>query len=302
MSLSLKLYQVDAFSDGVFGGNPAGICVLPDGLWPPDNIMMMIARENNLSETAFLLRPPATQKDCDYLIRWFAATEEVNLCGHATLAAALVVEKFLHHGTDKPIRFVSPISGPLPVEHRETPKGFSGSWFTMRFPADNLKKEDSVPQNVLEALNLSGDTSKLQYFTGKSDQILVLASPQAVLDMNPDLKKLSAALAGRRALHFTSSVPSGTTKVGHHNLTGVDFVLRFFGPMSAICEDPVTGSAFCSLAPLWSDLLKISDRPLVACQISTRGGLILSQVNGPLVDISGANALYLDGTIFVPSS
>jgi len=301
---SYKLYQVDAFSAVPFAGNPAGICVLPKGDWPEDDVMKNIARENNLSETAFLLPPPDSQTDCDYLIRWFtggAVSVEVSLCGHATLAAALVVERFLNHVKDKPIRFVSPISGPLPVEPRETPKGASGNWYTMRFPVDVLVKQDAPPPALLESLNLPPGTN-LDYYRGKTDGILIMNSPQDVLDSKPDLKKLSVALADRRALIITAKVPQGTTHVGPHQLTGVDNVLRFFGPMSNIEEDPVTGSAFCSLAPLWSGLLNVHDRPLVTRQISVRSGYILSQVNGSLVDISGASALFLEGTIHVPSS
>jgi len=301
--LSLKLYQVDAFSEVPFAGNPAGITVLPssNGVWPSDDVMKNIARENNLSETAFLLPPPDAQKgDCDYLIRWFtggAVSVEVSLCGHATLAAALVVEKFLNHGK-KPIRFVSPISGPLPVEPIETPKGSKGNWYTMRFPVDVLAKQDSITPGLLEALNLPAD-SKLDYYKGKTDSILILNTPQDVFNSKPDLKKLSQTLADRRALIITAKVPEGITSVGHHHLNGVDNVLRFFGPMSNIEEDPVTGSAFCSLAPLWAGILNVHDRPLVTCQVSLRGGYIQSQVKGSLVDISGPAALFLEGSIHV---
>jgi len=297
----LKLYQVDAFTDIVFSGNPAAITVF-NGAWPSDEVMRKIAFENNLSETAFLLAPPDSQKDsCDFLIRWFGPNAEVSLCGHATLAAALVVEKFLNHEKGKVIRFVSPISGPLPVAPSEAPKGSKASWYTMSFPVDVLTKQDAgAPAALLEALSLSN--SSQPYYLGKTDCILVLGSPKEVLDVNANLKKISEALVGRRGLIITAQVPQGSSALAHHDLTNIDFVFRFWGPMSNIEEDPVTGSAFVSLAPLWSGILNVHDRPLIARQVSNRGGFILSKVNGPVVDISGGAALYLDGNIFVPSS
>lgn len=256
------LYQVDAFTDHLFGGNPAGVVVLE--AWPSDQLMQSIALENNLAETAYVV-----PEGDDYRIRWFTPTAEVDLCGHATLASAFVF--FDELGYDRElIRFHSK-SGILTVTKK-------GSWFTLDFPADHF-----VPIEPTAAMQKCMDTNILEAYEGRSDYLFVLADQRAVKESHFDLHAISAL--GRRGVIVTAEGKD------------VDFVSRFFAPAFGIPEDPVTGSAHTTLTPYWAHRLNKND--LTAKQISPRGGFLKCSLNGERVLISGQAVMYMRGELRV---
>lgn len=260
---SLKLYQVDAFVEGPFSGNPAAVCPLED--WLPDDVMQSIAMENNLSETAFYI--PRTDY---YELRWFTPTIEVDLCGHATLATAHVLFEKEDH-SEPLIRFISPRSGELFVSK-------SGDMLTLNFPADDLQ-EVSLSDNVLYGLNIE----PIQAFRGKSDVVLVYNNEDEIMRLAPDFTLLSKIQA--RGVICTAPGKK------------VDFVSRFFGPKAGVNEDPVTGSAHTSLTPLWAK--KLEKTKLKARQVSKRGGYLECELAEDRVKISGKTSLYLSGIITI---
>lgn len=255
------IYQIDAFTDGPFSGNPAAVCPLEQ--WLPDDLMQNIATENNLSETAFYIK-----NGQEYELRWFTPTVEVDLCGHATLASAFVLFNLEGHG-DAPIQFVSPRSGPLTVSQ-------SDNLLTLNFPVDDLQ-EVTLTDDVLYGINIE----PVQAFRGKTDVVLVYQNEQQIIDLAPDFNLLGKIDA--RGVIVTA--PGKT----------VDFVSRFFGPNAGVNEDPVTGSAHTSLAPLW--WAKLNKEKLTARQLSARGGLIECQMLDNRVEISGRARLYMKGEI-----
>jgi PhzF family phenazine biosynthesis protein len=262
--VKLKLYQIDAFTDTVFGGNPAAVCPLDQ--WPEDELLQKISMENNLAETAFYV------KDGDqYTIRWFTPTIEVNLCGHATLATAYVLFYHENHIGDR-INFHSPRSGILPVTR-------DGDLLTLNFPADTLQKID-VTHDLSAAFT---STPKLA-FKGKTDYLLVFESEEVVKGLAPDYVAVS-----KLPVRGVIATAKGDK---------VDFVSRFFAPQSGINEDPVTGSAHTSLTPYWSKVLAKTE--LNARQLSPRTGALKCRVKGDRVEISGTCQPYLVGEIFLP--
>ncbi len=260
---TIKLYQVDAFSDSVFKGNPAAVCILDE--WLEDELMQNIAAENNLAETAFAVRV-----EDDYELRWFTPAVEVELCGHATLATAHVLFNYYAHPSDK-INFRSRRSGVLVVEKHN-------DGLTLDFPADTLAQV-STPEELTAALG----EKPTETYRGKTDYLLIYSSPQQILNLTPDMR----SLANIEARGVIVSAPGQE----------VDFVSRFFGPRVGVDEDPVTGSAHTTLTPYWSQ--RLGKQVLTAKQLSKRGGDLTVSLLENRVLITGKAVTYLTGEIEV---
>jgi len=260
--MKLKIFQIDAFTDTLFLGNPAAVCVLND--WISDELMQDIAGENNLSETAF-----AVKKEEKYEIRWFTPVTEVDLCGHATLATAYVL--FNHYNVNsKKIEFYSPHSGILTVEKAEN------DYLTLDFPSDKLVETQSS-----EVLIRAIGKEPWKTLKGKSDYLLLFSNQKEIEEIEPDFTLLSI-VEGRGII---------VSAKGNE----VDFVSRFFAPQSGVDEDPVTGSAHTSLIPYWA--AELNKTQLTAKQLSKRGGDLFCEFLGDRVKISGKAVLYLIGEI-----
>lgn len=257
-----KIYQVDAFTDQPFGGNPAAVCILNSWLSP--EMMQKIAQENNLAETAF-----AVKKDEQYEIRWFTPEVEVDLCGHATLATAFVLFHFYEFEEDT-IQFYSPRSGNLTVSKADN------GWLTLDFPTDHL----IAIQNIDE-LDTAIGHSPIKTLKGKTDYLMVYRSQKKIEALEPN-HHLLAQLDVRGVI---------VTAPGDE----VDFVSRFFAPACGVPEDPVTGSAHTSLVPYWTEVLQKTK--MTAKQLSKRGGDLVCEYLGDRVKISGKAVLYLTGEI-----
>jgi PhzF family phenazine biosynthesis protein len=262
--LELKIYQVDAFTKKIFGGNPAA--VIPLTSWLPKETLQNIAMENNLSETVFIV-PSETS---DFHIRWFTPSIEVRLCGHATLATAHVL--WNHLGFSKKQVSFDSLSGVLTVEKNE-------SGYTLDFPKDYFREDYSVADLVEKTLGLK----PLYLFRGKDDYMAVMGSQREIEELNPEFKYLKKLNA--RGLIVTA--------VGND----VDFVSRCFFPEAGIEEDPVTGSAHTMMAPYW--VSKIDRNLLTATQLSKRRGDLICEVKDDRVLISGDAKTYMLGTIFI---
>jgi PhzF family phenazine biosynthesis protein len=259
--MQLPMYQVDAFTDRVFGGNPAAVC--PLDTWLPDQLLQAIATENNLAETAFFV------KDGDgYRLRWFTPVAEVDLCGHATLASADVLFRILGHA-DPSVRFHTR-SGALEVVR-------CGDGYAMDFPATVPVECAAVPQ-LNEALGLT-PVHTLKGF----DYLAVLESEAQVRAVAPDF----TAMATLDLRGVVVTAPGDRA----------DFVSRFFAPALGINEDPVTGSAHCELAPYWAGVLGTTT--LRAEQLSARGGIVNCQLKGDRIILSGQVAHYMSAHITV---
>ncbi|MEQ8705186.1 MAG: PhzF family phenazine biosynthesis protein [Phaeodactylibacter sp.] len=259
----IPIYQVDAFTGERFKGNPAAVCPLKK--WLPDDALQAIAAENNLSETAFFV--PGGEGD--YELRWFTPITEVDLCGHATLAAAHCL--FTHLGfTGKSIVFSSH-SGLLTVTQE-------GEAYMLDFPVDNI--EPAVAPRVLkEALG----TEPEEVLMGREDFLVVLASEADVAQLSPDFRLLKQV----RCRGIIATAPGSTT----------DFVSRCFYPNAGVDEDPVTGSAHTTMTPYWAE--RLSKQELTARQLSKRGGELRCIMLGERVAISGQAVTYLKGEIFI---
>ena len=263
-NMKLKIYQIDAFTKTIFGGNPAA--VIPLTQWLTDEVMQDIAAENNLSETVFYV----PRNDGSFHIRWFTPTIEVALCGHATLAASHVMFKYLKYPHAE-ITFDS-LSGILKVRAEN-----DGS-YTLDFPADQLQKT-VLPQ----AAQLALDVQPLEVYQGKEDYLIVLGSEAEVAALLPDFKLLSTIKA--RGFIVTAKGEK------------YDFVSRCFFPASGIDEDPVTGSAHTTLTPYWAE--KLMKNRLSAQQISKRKGELQCRYVGRRIEITGHARTYLIGEIEV---
>ena len=261
MSKKIRIFQIDAFTDKVFHGNPAAVCVLDE--WIEVEKMQKIGAENNLAETAFVLK-----KDNDFEIRWFTPTVEVDLCGHATLAAAYVLYKYYNYQSKK-INFHSLKSGLLSVEKDK-------EYFTLDFPTDNYKKVNT-PQVLIDAFGII----PAETYRGKTDYLLLFSTQDEIERIEPDLN-LIATVDARGVI---VSAPGKKT----------DFVSRFFGPQSGINEDPVTGSAHTTLTPVWSE--KLGKANLTAKQLSKRQGDLICELQGSRVRITGKAVTYMTGEI-----
>jgi PhzF family phenazine biosynthesis protein len=257
---NLTLYQVDAFTDRLFGGNPAGVCPLEN--WLPKSLMQSIAMENNLAETAFFVR-----EGDGFHIRWFTPVAEVDLCGHATLASSHVI--FQHIGWPEPeIRFQSR-SGVLVV-------GMDGDLLTLNFPADSTR-EVIPPAGLLESLGVESSF----VLQGKTDYLILLPSQADVERVSPDF-----GLLGKVDCRGVMITAPGTE---------VDFVSRFFAPKVGVNEDPVTGSAHTTLIPFWS--ARLGKTELTAIQLSKRRGHLWCKNLADRVEMSGKAVTYLVGEI-----
>jgi predicted PhzF superfamily epimerase YddE/YHI9 len=256
-----RLFQVDAFADAVFRGNPAAVCPLQS--WLDEQQMQAIAQENNLSETAFFV-----PRDGVYDLRWFTPRAEVDLCGHATLASAFVLFSLLDHGGD-----VAPFetrSGRLEVRR-------DGDLLVMDFPSLPPTSCSDPPAALLAGLPARPSIVVQSAF----DYIAVYDEAETVRSLQPDLTQLET-LESRGVV---------VTAPGDE----VDFVSRYFAPRFGIPEDPVTGSTHSTLVPYWAERLGKSS--LHARQLSQRGGELFCKALGERVEIAGRCALYLDGTI-----
>lgn len=260
---TIKIYQADAFTDQLFSGNPAAVCILEK--WIPDKTMQAIAAENNLAETAFIV---AGAKGFE--IRWFTPTVEVDLCGHATLATAHVLFNDMEY-TAPEIHFQSPRSGHLKVIRKD-------ELLFLDFPTDTLQKVNNYTQ-IQECIG----STPLEIYKGKTDYIAIVDSEATLTGLNPDLKK-TAQLQARGLIVTAKGVQ-------------VDFVSRFFAPQSGIDEDPVTGSAHTSLTPIWSKKLK--KEKMTAKQLSKRGGSLTCINRGTRSLIGGKAILYMKGAITI---
>jgi predicted PhzF superfamily epimerase YddE/YHI9 len=261
--MRLPIYQVDAFTDSLFGGNPAAVCPLQ--AWLPGETMQAIAAENNLAETAFFVR-----EGTDYALRWFTPTVEVDLCGHATLAAGHIVFQFIEPHRDR-VSFRTTKAGTLTVGRR-------GDVLAMDFPARPAAPTEP-PSGLLAAL---GGTPR--EVLRARDHLVVYDSAAEVAALDPDL----AALA---------KVDCWAAIVTAPGEDGVDFVSRFFAPAQGVPEDPVTGSSHCTLVPYWAG--RLGKKKLEARQLSRRGGALSCALEGDRVSIAGHVVLYLQGQIEV---
>lgn len=259
--MKLKLYQIDAFADRVFEGNPAAVCPLDS--WLSDDILQYIAAENNLSETAFFVASGDR-----FHIRWFTPVREVRLCGHATLATAYLLFNIMNCSQEV-LQFESQ-SGTLTVRR-------DGQWLVMDFPAQPAQSCD-VPPVIAQAI----DVAPLLCLKGE-DYLVVYQSEEEVRRAQPNMDLLKQL--DLRGLAITAR--------GNDH----DFVCRFFAPNYGIDEDPVTGSAYTQLAPYWSSLLGKS--VLHARQLSRRGGEVRCAMQGSRVEIAGKGRMYLEGTIHI---
>lgn len=257
--MKLNIYQIDAFANKTFEGNPAAIIPLDE--WLSDELMQAITAENSLSETAYFIPTKS-----GYHIRWFTPLHEVNLCGHATLASSYVIFNIL--GYEKPeIEFESK-SGKLRVKKE-------GEWLQMNFPSQPLEKCET-PTSILNAFN----ENPVECFKSE-DYIVVFDDEKKVGNANPNFNFLSEL--DLRGVCITSRSKE------------YDFVSRFFAPNYGINEDPTTGSSFTQLIPYWSN--KLNKSSLFAKQVSKRGGEVQCSYLGDRVLISGKAAKYMVGTI-----
>ena len=257
----VKQYIVDAFTDKVFGGNPAAICVLDE--WLDDELMLKITRENNLSETAF-----AVKESDKYRLRWFTPAGEIDLCGHATLACAYVILNYYDTAGDK-VSF-NTMSGELTVTRR-------GDLYEMDFPAYKLT-EVPVTQDMTDAIGAVPSRA----YMGR-DLLCVIDDPDLIPKLCPDQEKVGK-LDGL-LLHVTAK--------GHD----VDCISRTFAPKCNVPEDPVCGSGHCHIAPYWAKILEKND--IVAYQASNRGGTLYCRINGERVIIAGKAALFSKAEIYL---
>ncbi len=261
--MQLQIFQVDAFTDRIFGGNPAAVCPLKK--WLPDDVMQQIAMENSVAETAFFI-----SANDGFEIRWFTPEIEMDLCGHATLAAAHVIARHLNPKLSS-LNFHSK-SGILSVTVED-------ELLSLDFPSRRPEPSD-VPQIVLDAIQVE----PIEILKSR-DYVLVFETEEIIKNMKPN----------QGILDQINLDPGGIVVTAKGN--DVDFVSRFFTPQASIFEDPVTGSAHCSLIPYWSQ--KLGKKSMIALQLSSRGGALQCQDLGERILISGRAVTYLEGKITV---
>ncbi|MFE8071889.1 PhzF family phenazine biosynthesis protein [Marinobacteraceae bacterium S3BR75-40.1] len=260
----LRIFQVDAFTDRLFGGNPAAVVPLED--WLPDELMQKIAAENNLSETAFIVEEAA-----GYRIRWFTPGAEVPLCGHATLATAFVL--FQHYLPDhESVEFQS-ASGPLSVTRR------ADGWLEMNFPNLAFNSVEEWPALLSEGLGIG--PKPCFHVPNDTNYMVILDSEADVLAIEPDLRALTRL--GNQGVIVTA--PGNDS----------DFVSRYFAPGVGVDEDPVTGSIHSVLTPYWAE--RLGRQTLLARQLSSRGGVLKCELRGERVAIAGQAVAYMDGRL-----
>ncbi len=258
--MQIKIYQIDAFTSKLFGGNPAAVCPLTE--WLPDEVLLNIAAENNLSETAYYV-----SKRDDYELRWFTPKAEIKLCGHATLATAFVI--FEIEKSKKDVLNFHTLSGVLSVSR-------TGKGYKMNFPADVFNRVET-DENISKAIGIEPSES----YQGRDVLMVVLKSEKELLDLQPDFEMI-------KSLHRHGLI---VTAPGENS----DFVSRCFVPNFGINEDPVTGSAHCILTPYWANRLK--KNTLSAIQLSQRRGELTCKLLNDRVEIAGEAVLYMEGRI-----
>ena len=263
--MELDIYQVDAFTRGSFTGNPAAVIPLQE--WLPDEVMLQIAEENNLSETAFFVAENGQNH-----IRWFTPTVEVSLCGHATLASAYVLFDLLNF-QGQTIDFQC-LSGHISVTKR-------AGFMTLDFPTDELTPVVDVPALLIKGLG----QNPVEVYSGKDDYLCIFDSAEIIHNLTPDFSTLKNS-PGRGIL------VSAATESGEF-----DFISRGFFPQTGINEDPATGSAHTTLTPYWSQ--KLGKTEMSACQVSERKGYFNVINKGERTLISGNARLYLKGRIYI---
>ncbi len=256
----MKYFVIDAFAENVFGGNPAGVCVLEKPL--DETLMQNIAKENNLSETAFVYK----EKN-QYYLRWFTPGGEIDLCGHATLGTAYVIANFVDQSV-KVMKF-STKSGILTVEKK-------GDLFEMDFPSRMPEKIDAI-EKVTDVIGIKPLETHLS-----RDLVVLLEREEQVKNLKPDFVKMKKLNIGLGVV---------VTAKGQKE----DFVSRYFAPELNVNEDPVTGSSHSSLVPFWAE--RLGKQHLVARQLSERGGVLVCENAGERVKISGKAVLYMVGEI-----
>ncbi len=259
----VAFYLVDAFSDRAFSGNPAAVCPLES--WLPDDILLKMAQQHNQSETAFFVRT-----DAGFELRWFTTQDEINLCGHATLASAHVIFEYLDYPATE-ILFSTRFVGDLKVSR-------NGDWLTLDFPAWSSDAVDIPPALLFSALGIPASSAVR---VGR-DYMVVLENQQQVESLTPAIEALK---------------PLGKMVCVTAPGDEVDFVSRFFCPGESVAEDPVTGSAHSMLIPWWSE--QLGKTQMTARQVSARGGDLRCELKGDRVLMSGQAALYLKGTVFL---
>jgi PhzF family phenazine biosynthesis protein len=260
--MKIPIYQVDAFTNQLFGGNPAAVCLLD--YWLEDKILQNIGAENNLAETAFLVK-----NEDFYEIRWFTPKIEIDLCGHATLASAHVL--FNHVGVEGvKVEFKSIFHGMLSVTK-------SGELLTLNFPASE-PLESNITKKIKEGL---GKSPQAVYKT--RDLLAIFETEEDILKMNPNFEALKIL----EQLGIIVSAPGNSS----------DFVSRFFAPNAGINEDPVTGSAHTTLIPYWAK--RLGKNKLHAFQLSERKGELFCEQNGNRVLIGGKAKTFLIGDIYI---
>ncbi len=262
----MRIVQVDAFTDTPFSGNPAAVCVVES--FPGDAWMLDVAREMNLSETAFLVRRDPTSFD----LRWFTPAIEVELCGHATLASAHVLWEDGHVADDAPIDFHTKWSGVLSAKR-------DGDWIELDFP-QRVATESEAPVEIAEAV---GGSPVLAATGSFGSWLLEYATDDEVRTLEPNF----VALASRTDGYVIATAPSDTD--------GYDFVSRFFAPPAGIDEDPVTGSAHCVLGPWWG--ARLGKDEMLAFQASARGGTVRVRLAGDRVLLGGRAVTVMRGDL-----
>ena len=261
--MSQEIYQVDAFTNKPFAGNPAAVCIMEQAA--EDEWMQAIAAEMNLSETAFLL----SEKD-GYQLRWFTPAVEVDLCGHATLASAHILWETGVLPQDRPARFYTR-SGPLGAARKQ-------NWIELDFPAEPEEKAQ-IPENLAAALGVTPN------YVGKNrfDYLIEVDSAADLRNLNPDFN----LMAGIACRGFIVTCMSDTTEY--------DFISRFFAPAAGVDEDPVTGSAHCCLGPYWGK--KLGRDELTGYQASRRGGIVRVRLGNGRVYLEGQAVTVMRGEI-----
>lgn len=263
--MKLTLYQIDAFANKIFGGNPAA--VIPLEQWLDAPLMQQIALENNLSETVFFV--PAANGIADFEIRWFTPEVEINLCGHATLASAYVLYNIL--GYQKPAIRFSSMSGILQVSREE-------DLICLDFPSWKPERLDIYPSELSAIIGHAEIVGVYKY----RDMLVELVNEEAVKNCDPDFSLMKK--------HVDKMIITAPGKK-------VDFVSRFFAPGAGIDEDPVTGSAHSQLIPFWSE--KLGKNEMHALQLSKRGGELWCEQRGDRVLMKGKGVFYMKGEIFL---
>jgi PhzF family phenazine biosynthesis protein len=264
--MRLPIYQLDAFTSRLFGGNPAA--VVPMEEWPPDATLQAIAAENNLSETAYFVR-----RGDEWELRWFTPTVEMDLCGHATLASAAVI--FRHVDPERRrVVFRTRKAGALVVSR-------SGEELSLELPAGPPKPLRGAP---FEALEAALGRRPIEVHAGKRDWLCLFEATEEVHNLRPDFD----AIARLDTFALICTAPG----IGEF-----DFVSRFFAPGAGVPEDPVTGSAHCTLVPFWAE--RLGRKHLRAKQVSARGGELTCELSGDRVVLSGRVISYLEGWITI---